>query len=110
MLIKEFQSFVREKTIKGMDTKSIQQMALMGLAGETGELIDEMKKHYFYDKPKNINNLKEEAGDILHYILMLLNTENIPVEEIIQLNIDKISKRYHTNVSKEEALVRVDKK
>lgn len=109
MNIEEFQKFVNSKTIKKLTSNEIKIMSLMGLAGEVGELIDENKKNIFYNKIANKSHIIEETGDILNYLLMYLNVMNISLSEIIDYNVEKISKRYHTNISKEEALERKDK-
>jgi hypothetical protein len=36
----------------------------MGLATETGEFIDTLKKHVFYGKELDYPNVREEVGDI----------------------------------------------
>lgn len=108
--IEDFQQFVSDKTIVELSDRDVSLMALMGLAGETGELIDAMKKSHFYGKGKNREHLMEEVGDILHYAMMFLNTEGIPVGDVIQANVDKISRRYPGAVpTKRNALERADK-
>lgn len=108
--IQDFQQFVSNKTIAELSERDVSMMALMGLAGETGELIDAMKKSIFYGKTKSREHITEEAGDILHYVMMFLNTEGIAVEDVIQANVDKISRRYPDAVpTKRNALERADK-
>lgn len=46
-------------------------MALFGLVGETGELVDLVKKHVFHDHPLDAafrSKLVKEIGDVLWYI------------------------------------------
>src|SRR5437764_1204166 len=46
--------------------------AILGISGEAGELVDAFKKELIYGKTLDIENLKEEAGDILWYMALLL--------------------------------------
>ena len=49
--------------------------ALFGLETEVGELIDPYKKFWFYggQKPVDMVNVKEEIGDILWYLSILMD-------------------------------------
>lgn len=44
----------------------------MGLAGESGELIDGFKKFIFHAHPINKSYIKKEAGDVLWYVSQLM--------------------------------------
>ena len=109
MNIEDFKQFVADHTIE-MSRIEQERMALMGLGGEVGELTDMMKKVYFYNKELDREHLVEEIGDVLHYVMSFLNATGVSVDEIIDSNVKKISTRYHTKVSREEALERADKK
>jgi len=37
---------------------------VLGISGESGELLDAIKKHTIYHKPLDIGNVIEELGDI----------------------------------------------
>jgi NTP pyrophosphatase (non-canonical NTP hydrolase) len=82
----------------------------VGVSGEAGELLDAIKKHCVYQKPINMENVLEEAGDILFYLTGLLNNLDISLEDCINANIIKLSKRYpngkYTNAA---AIARADK-
>ena len=82
----------------------------VGVSGEAGELLDAIKKHCVYQKQINIENVIEEAGDILFYLTGLLNDLNISVEDCVKANIDKLSKRYPAgSYSNAAAIARADK-
>ena len=82
----------------------------VGVSGEAGELLDAIKKHCVYQKPINMDNVIEEAGDILFYLTGLLNDLNISVEDCVKANIDKLSKRYPAgSYSNAAAIARADK-
>jgi NTP pyrophosphatase (non-canonical NTP hydrolase) len=81
----------------------------VGVSGEAGELLDAIKKHCVYQKQINMDNVIEEAGDILFYLTGLLNDLNISLEDCIKANIDKLSKRYPNGYSNAAAIARADK-
>jgi NTP pyrophosphatase (non-canonical NTP hydrolase) len=84
--------------------------ACMGIAGEAGELTDAVKKHIFYEKPLDRENVIEELGDLRFYIQAMQNLLNVNEQEILQYNADKLAKRYvGLRYSNEAAISRADK-
>jgi NTP pyrophosphatase (non-canonical NTP hydrolase) len=82
----------------------------VGVSGEAGELLDAVKKHCVYQKQIDLDNIKEEAGDILFYLTGLLNELDMSLEECINANTAKLSKRYASgSYSNEAAIARADK-
>lgn len=68
--------------------------ACLGLSGEVGEFNDIIKKWVFHEKELNIEHLKKECGDILWYIAMMCHSFNWNMEEIMEMNIEKLKSRY----------------
>lgn len=66
----------------------------LGIVGEGGEVIDQVKKHLYQGHPLIINNIKRELGDVMFYIVNLANLLDIDMEEVLQMNMDKLEKRY----------------
>lgn len=82
----------------------------VGISGEAGELLDAIKKHAIYQKELDFANVKEEAGDILFYLTGLLNDVGITLNECIEANREKLSKRYPNKCySNADAIKRADK-
>lgn len=82
----------------------------VGVSGEAGELLDAVKKHCVYQKSLDFENVKEEAGDILFYLTGLLNDMGITLNECIEANREKLSKRYPNKCySNAAAIARADK-
>jgi NTP pyrophosphatase (non-canonical NTP hydrolase) len=82
----------------------------VGVSGEAGELLDAIKKHCVYQKQIDLNNVMEEAGDILFYLTGLLSELDMTIEECINANMDKLSKRYPQGTySNTAAIARADK-
>jgi NTP pyrophosphatase (non-canonical NTP hydrolase) len=81
----------------------------MGISGEAGELVDAIKKSVFYRKDLDVENVKEELGDILWYMSNLLNELGSSYEEIMARNHEKLIKRYNGQFSELAAVERKDK-
>jgi NTP pyrophosphatase (non-canonical NTP hydrolase) len=67
-------------------------IAVMGLAGETGEIIDEIKKIYRDGKAPG-EALKLEMGDALHYLTVLAHSYGWSLEELMRANVAKLVER-----------------
>jgi NTP pyrophosphatase (non-canonical NTP hydrolase) len=82
----------------------------IGVSGEAGELLDAIKKAVIYRKPLDFLNVKEEAGDILFYLTGLLGQLGMSIDECIEENRRKLSKRYALGrYSNDQAVTRADK-
>lgn len=77
--------------------------ATLGLAGESGEIVDQVKAHLFYGRPLDKINLKEELGDKLWYIAMLAGWLGTTIEELMELNIAKLRARFPDKFTEELA-------
>ncbi len=82
---------------------------VIGLAGESGELLDNIKKTIFYGMPPDKKNLKEEVGDSLWYIAQICRAEGWTIEELMSENIDKLFLRYPESFTTKQAEDRADK-
>ena len=81
-----------------------------GVSGEAGELLDAIKKHVIYQKPLDVENVKEELGDMLFYMSNLMQSVGLSFEEVLQHNVDKLSVRYSSgSYSNKQAQERADK-
>jgi NTP pyrophosphatase (non-canonical NTP hydrolase) len=68
--------------------------AALGLSGEVGELNDLIKKFVFHDKPMDEGHFKRELGDICWYLVMMCEACGYSLEDIMQININKLKARY----------------
>lgn len=82
----------------------------VGIAGESGELLDAIKKHVVYNKPLDRANVVEELGDLEFYMEGLRQGLGITRGEVLEHNIAKLSKRYEAGkYSDQAAQQRADK-
>jgi len=100
-----------ERLFKKMSTPALTILhAVVGIAGEAGEVLDIGKKAWAYEKPLDAEKLIEELGDMRFYYQALLDHLGITDVDVIAYNIDKLSKRYATgNYTDEQANARADK-
>ena len=66
----------------------------MGLCGETGEVVDYLKKHMFHGHDLDENKLIDELGDVLWYLTALCEQFDIGLDEVMERNIEKLRRRY----------------
>ena len=71
--------------------------AAVGMSAESGEFTEVIKKIIFQGKPVNEENLfhlKRELGDIMWYVMQACMGLDITLDEVIEMNVDKLVKRY----------------
>jgi len=78
-------------------------MGAMGLSGETGEVIDLIKKIVFHKKPLDKDKLVLELGDVFWYLEYLCLSLGINSEDVKTANIEKLNKRYPEGFTYEAA-------
>lgn len=82
----------------------------MGLCGEAGEAIDKLKKFIFHGHELDIKEIAKELGDVLWYVSALATTLDIELEEIAELNINKLIRRYPEGFNSKASIERIDLK
>ncbi|RJO60247.1 hypothetical protein C4544_05755 [candidate division WS5 bacterium] len=69
----------------------------LGLAGESGEVAEKIKKVIRDDdgklRPETREELKKELGDILWYVAQLSTELGLSMEEVAETNIEKLYSR-----------------
>lgn len=80
----------------------------LGLGGETGEVLDLVKHNVFHheNSDKYKMELAKELGDILWYVAAIATTEEIFLEDIVTLNVEKLNHRYGGEYSDQASLNR----
>jgi NTP pyrophosphatase (non-canonical NTP hydrolase) len=82
------------RTANTLDPKELLNNAALGLAGESGECCDIVKKWLHQGHPLDRDKLILELGDVLWYIVQAAAGLNISLEDIARANIEKLMKRY----------------
>ena len=89
-------SRLAELEVTGTNTSQLLTAAL-GLTAESGEFTEVVKKILFQGKPYNEDNvfhMKRELGDICWYLAQAFMALDTNFDEILDMNIEKLSKRY----------------
>ncbi len=82
--------------------------AIYGLIGETGEIVDLVKKHKWQGHELDKEALILECGDLAWYQALLASALDTPLGEVYQKNIEKLEKRYPSGFSKDRSVNRDD--
>ena len=83
--------------------------AAVGICGEAGEVLDLIKKTAFNNRDLNYQKLLEELGDVEFYLEALRQSLGISRDDVLNQNIEKLSKRFPKGYSDRAALERADK-
>ena len=88
------------------DAKGRAAIAAMGLAGESGELIDHLKKWVGHGHDLDRTYLLMELGDILWYVAEIATVVGIDLGEVARVNERKLRTRYPAGFSVERSVNR----
>lgn len=94
MKINEYQNLAMRTKNPALSTEYQLINGALGLAGESGEIADIIKKHLMQGHPLDIEHVVKELGDVCWYIAETATAIGYDMETIMQMNIDKLKKRY----------------
>lgn len=83
-------------------------VAGLGLAGEAGEVADEIKKIVGHGKAMDKPKLLKELGDVLWYAASLADELGVRLADVAQANIDKLKARYPAGFSTAASVAKAD--
>ena len=106
MTINEYQRLAMTTLNPELSKKDVLINGVMGLCGESGEAIDIVKKHLHQGHELDKEKLAKELGDIAWYLAETAWALDIPLEEILQGNIDKLKRRFPEGFSTERSISR----
>ena len=69
----------------------------VGINSEGGEIMEIVKKLIFQGKKwddETVYHLKRELGDVMWYVIQCLIALDSSLDEVVDMNIDKLKKRY----------------
>jgi NTP pyrophosphatase (non-canonical NTP hydrolase) len=84
------------KAYTPQDQRNELAIMALGLAGETGEVIEPIKKELRGDGPLDRGKLTLELGDVLHYLVRIASHYDIDMGDVMRANIEKIEARRGT--------------
>ena len=97
MIEKDYQDMVR-RLMKGDEIAWA-----LGLAGETGEVLELIKKKYYHDGqdkkgPITPERILDECGDVLWYLTAMLEQNGFSLRDCMSSNYMKLRKRFPSGV------------
>ena len=96
----EYQKLAARTINEDLHPKCIELHALHGMVGEIGEIHSIYQKAY-QGHDLDIDEMKKELGDLLWFIAEYCTILGWELEDIMQMNIDKLKKRYPNGFDEE---------
>ena len=106
MTINEYQKLAMKTLNPALNKKDVLINGVMGLCGESGEAIDIVKKWLAQGHELDREKLAKELGDIAWYLAETAYALEIPLEDVLQANIEKLKKRYPEGFAAEKSINR----
>lgn len=82
----------------------------LGLGGESGEVIELIKKHLFHDQPLDLEKLRKELGDVLWYVAAIATGAGLALDDVAEANVAKLMKRYPGGFSPAASVAKADER
>ena len=94
MDVDKYQELAMRTLNPKIEKKELILNASMGLCGESGEVIDLVKKHLFQGHDLDDEKLIKELGDVAWYLAEAATALNVNLSEILEKNIKKLENRF----------------
>ena len=96
---KDFKSLINRLGELDREGANIERLttASVGLAAESGEFLEIVKKMVFQGKPWNSDNREHliiELGDVMWYVMQACMALDVSIEDVVAGNVEKLKKRY----------------
>ena len=108
MTINEYQKLAMTTLNPELSRKDVLINGVMGLCGESGEAIDIVKKWLAQGHDLDREKLAKELGDIAWYLAETAYALDLPLEEILAANIEKLKKRYPQGFDAQQSIHRTE--
>lgn len=102
----EYQKLAMRTLNPQMSERDVLINSVMGLCGESGEVIDLVKKHLAQGHDLDKEKMARELGDVAWYLAEAATALGISLEEVLKGNIDKLKKRYPEGFDSEKSINR----
>jgi NTP pyrophosphatase (non-canonical NTP hydrolase) len=108
MTLNEYQQLALTTLNPKLNKKDVLINGVMGLCGESGEVIDIVKKHLAQGHDLDREALIKELGDVAWYLAETAAALDVSLEEVCSRNIDKLRRRYPQGFSEEQSQNRTE--
>ena len=110
MKINEYQELAMRTLNKDLSKKDVLINGVMGLCGESGEVIDIVKKHLAQGHELDKDKIAKELGDVAWYLAEVAYALDLKLEDVLVMNIKKLKKRFPNGFNVEDSIIRKDMK
>lgn len=101
----EYQQLASRTINKNLNWKELEDHALHGMVGEIGEIHSIFQKVY-QGHPLSYDHIEKELGDLLWFIAELCTVYHWNLDNVMQMNIDKLKARYPEGFDADNSLNR----
>ena len=102
----EYQKLAMRTLNPDLSERDMLVNSVMGLCGESGEAVDLVKKHLFQGHALDKEKFVKELGDIAWYLAEAATAVGVPLGDILEMNIEKLKKRYPEGFDPEKSVNR----
>lgn len=106
MNFNEYQKQALTTAIFNKDPLMDKTIWAMGIAGESGEVLEKWKKIVAYHDGKvtdeDVAGLKKELGDVVWYVALMAHSLGLDFEDVMQLNLAKLADRKQRDTQRGE--------
>lgn len=85
---------MRTLRVATADDNDLLAYGALGLAGETGEVLEPIKKFLYHHKELDDEALSLELGDVLWHVAAIATARHLNLTIIAHLNLLKLAQRY----------------
>lgn len=103
MTVNEYQELALTTLNRDLSPRDVLINSVMGLCGESGEVIDLVKKHICHGHELARDRVIEELGDVAWYLAEAAYALGVDLEQVLSGNIEKLKKRYPEGFSTERS-------
>lgn len=106
MEVNEYQELAMRTVNPELNKRDVLINSVMGLCGESGEVIDIVKKWFAHGHELDKEKLIKELGDVAWYLAEAATALDVSLEKILTGNIEKLKKRYPDGFDTERSVHR----
>ena len=99
----EYQTLAMKTLNPALGKHDVLINAVMGLCGESGEVIDALKKHMMHGHDLDREHMIKELGDVSWYLAITAYALDCDLSEVFERNIAKLKARYPGGFSEERS-------
>jgi NTP pyrophosphatase (non-canonical NTP hydrolase) len=108
LTLNEYQDLATRTGRPDLSREELLAMTALGLGGESGEVIDMIKKHLFHGHDLDQDKISKELGDVFWYIAAMAAVCGLTLEDIAKKNVAKLEARYPGGFSVEASKNRTE--